>query len=365
MPAVSGLSLLVLWLLLLGCGSVEEHPKVIEKAYVGPHELELLAELSRDSPVAATLKHGQELEILEWKRRFAKVRTPAGVTGWTDGQMLLNTSQMARLRMLSVRAAGLPSQGKATVYDVLNVHTEPRRGAPSFHQLQAGLLVDVVAHQLLPRDPSGPDDEEAEPIFPLNCYEAPGEESDAPGKLDDWSLVRLADGRAGWVVTGMLTMAIPDEVAQYAEGHRITSYFPLARVEDGGETKHHWLWTTLSETRKPYQFDSFRVFVWSLRRHRYETAYIERNVVGYFPVQVRSSGEGQPEFSLVARDKDGVLFRRTYAFQGYRVRMTDKAPWNPPAAPEHPAPPDRPEQPEDRSLWQTLKERFDGFGDGR
>ena len=40
--------------------------------------------------------------------------------------------------------------------------------------------------------------------------------------MDDWNLVRTLDGKVGWVLTRPLSMAIPDEVAQYAEGHRIT-----------------------------------------------------------------------------------------------------------------------------------------------
>ncbi len=358
MPVARRFTLL---LLLAGCRASHQPPAPIATAYVGPHELELLAELSPNSPVAATLRHGQQVEILQWKRRFARLRTPDGRTGWADGRLLLNAAQMARLRLLSMSAASLPSQGKATVYDVLNVHTEPNRAAPSFYQLREGLLADVIAHQLLPRTPYQPAPGDAELPSPLNSYAPPGQLPPGLAPLDDWSLVRLPDGRAGWVLTAPLVMAIPDEVAQYAEGQRITSYFPLARLHDRGQTRHHWLWTTLSQTRRPYQFDSFRVFVWSLRRRRYETAYIERNLIGYFPVEVSPSGR----FSLIIRDNDGQLRRRTYAFQGYRVRLIGKAPWAPPANPVRlPAPP--PSQPsQNRSLWNTLRERLGALWNGR
>src|SRR5205823_1503129 len=65
--------------------------------------------------------------------------------------------------------------------------------------------------------------------------------------MEDWSLIRTAKGESGWVLTGKTYMAIPDEVAQYAEGHRITSYFPLGDVQDDGKIKHHWLWTTIAQ----------------------------------------------------------------------------------------------------------------------
>ena len=43
--------------------------------------------------------------------------------------------------------------------------------------------------------------------------------------MEDCNLVRSKEGRTGWVLTRALRMAIPYEVAQYAEGHRITAYF--------------------------------------------------------------------------------------------------------------------------------------------
>ena len=126
----------------------------------------------------------------------------------------------------------------------------------------------------------------------------------------------------------MVTMAIPDEVAQYAEGHRITSYFPLGTVNDDGTIKNNWLWTTINKGSEQYEFDSFRVFVWSRRHHRYETAYIQRGVVGHYPVQVNTSGEN-PSFTLLLEDDNGALHRNTYVFNGYRVNLTSSEPYEP------------------------------------
>ncbi len=184
----------------------------------------------------------------------------------------------------------------------------------------------------------------APPANWLELSKTPAEETETPRAansktavappVEDWSLVRTKDGKAGWVLTRMLTMAIPDEVAQYAEGHRITSYFSLGEVRDGELTKQTWLWTTLSKTQQPYQFDSFRIFIWSTRRHRYETAYIERNLEGYQPVtsQPVETTEGRqtvaaPGFCLILRGKDGDLAKRTYVFLGQRVRLVKKEPW--------------------------------------
>jgi hypothetical protein len=243
------------------------------------------------------------VEILARRRRFVKVRAGSGAVGWTDGDLLFTPQQMEELRTVGRAAAQMPSQGEATVLDPLNVHTNPERQAPSFHQVREGEHVTVVAHRLVT----------------------------AAQRMEDWTLVGISKTQAGWVVTRNLVMAIPDEVAQYAEGHRITSYFSLSEVRDGDQVKHNWLWTTISKGLESYEFDSARLFVWSQRRHRYETAYIEKKLKGYYPVEVHADGLAPPSFSLIVEEKDGVRYRRTYAFQGYHVRMIAKSPWHPPS----------------------------------
>ncbi len=290
--------LLLVALVLAGCGPKGQEP-VIGEGFVAPATLNLRRDLGPQQPSVATVKHGERLEIVAKKRRFVKVRTRTGAVGWTDGALLFTTAQMDELRGLASRALALPSQGQATVLDILNVHTQPDRQSPSFDQIAEGGRVDVVAHRLV----------------------------SAPPRLDDWTLVRISESRAGWVLTRNLVMTIPDEVAQYAEGKRIMAYFPLDEVKDGDQVKRNWLWATIDKGQEPYQFDTVRVFVWSLRRHRYETAFIERNLKGYYPVEIQKPSQSQPTFTIIAEDKDGVRYRRSYAFQGYRVRLVSKMPW--------------------------------------
>ncbi|MDQ2712896.1 MAG: hypothetical protein M3Y24_11835, partial [Acidobacteriota bacterium] len=145
-----------------------------------------------------------------------------------------------------------------------------------------------------------------------------------PSILEDWSLVRTKAGQIGWVLSRNLMMSIPDEVAQYAEGKHITSYFDLGSINDEEKgLKHNWLWTTRSGA-KPFDFDSWRVFLWNRHRHRYETSYRQRDVEGYFPVHVDTADPSfiGRTFQLITEDDDGKLRSRTYRFDGSRVHLT-------------------------------------------
>ncbi|MBK7926544.1 MAG: hypothetical protein IPJ98_03370 [Bryobacterales bacterium] len=351
----------LLWL--SACRTGPPREKAIGEAFVGPVSLNLRDDLAARATVAATVKHGERLEILERRRRFAKVRTAEGKQGWTDGRMLLTPPQMARLRKVAERAAEMPSQGKASVFDLLNVHTDPNRQAPSFYQIREEEVVDVIGGKPTPRVPYVPGTPDG--------YDPAALPPDAD--QDDWHLVRLKDGRAGWVLARMVLMSIPDEVAQYAEGQRITSYFSLGQVKATSrdrtqETVHdHWLWTTISTRYSPYHFDSLRVFVFNPWRRRYETAYIERNMKGYYPVVVHdpSSPGALPNFTVLAEDKDGVLRKRTYEFNGFRARIVSREPFEGqlhdsglPVIAEEPAA----RQENGRGIWESLKQRMPRWG---
>lgn len=398
---------------LVSCSDKPRPVASLGDAYVGPTTLNLRQELALKSAVSTTVKHGDKLSIVEYRHRLVRVRTEQGAEGWTDMRQLLTPEQMAALRDMSRNASRARSQGQAMVFESLNMHTEPSRTSPSFGQIPENGKVDVIAHKLTPRvqhdevampvpakpvnvrkkpKPKatqtrvGPPPRPPAPKLPGNWLalsttkpESPTVPEGAPPPvpapppppappvevpMDDWNLVRTTDGKVGWVLTRPLSMAIPDEVAQYAEGHRITSYFPLGQVHDGDVVKNNWLWTTIVKGGQPYEYDSFRVFVWSLRHHRYETAYIERNVVGHYPVQVTNAG-ATPSFSIVVEGEDGHLYRKTYAFDSYRIHMVARELYDPGAKTDAPklassAPPDEPADVK-RSWFAKLKDRVHRF----
>lgn len=354
------------------------HAPSIGEAFVGPAVLKIRSDIPLQSAVVATVKHGDRLEILQQRRRFFRVRTPSGAEGWTDERQLLAAEDMQKLKDLAKRSLEMSVQGQATSFSDLNVHTQPSRQSPSFLQVKENEKVDVLLHTtsprtepsrkpLIPPAPKKVKTEEKKPVKeskypPLPLPKPPGPPPDwlelsktdlsaddlpdedegkdekstpqpKPVPMDDWSLIRTKTGESGWALTRRLAMAIPDDVAQYAEGRRIVSYFSLGEVQDGDEKKHNWLWTTIADGTYPYDFDSFRVFIWSLRRHRYETAYIDRNLRGYAPIVLQdvelSAPKGKdtaaatkyPGFSVCVEKKDGQRYRRAYAFVTNVVRF--------------------------------------------
>ncbi len=412
----------VLFLFLASCQRGPERLPPIGEAFVGPALLKIRSDIPLQSAVVATVKHGDRLEIVQRRRRFFRVRTSSGAEGWTDERQLLAAEDMQRLKDLAVRAAKMVAQGQATSFGILNVHTQPARQSPSFLQVKEGEKVDVLEHVTSPRadlprkpllpppppkkpaekkppkevkypplaaipKPPGPPanwldlskrepaeaDEEPLPDETPAKDETP-QKIDKPVPTDDWSLIRDGSGQSGWVLTRRLAMAIPDEVAQYAEGRRIVSYFALGEVEDGDQKKHNWLWTTIADGAYPYDFDSFRVFIWSLRRHRYETAYIERNIHGYAPVVIHdvelaaprgkdaAAAAKYPGFSICLEKKDGLRYRRSYAFLTNVVRSAGEQSCEPPpqenVVAQAPLPAGGPEQPAKEGLVKRLRNRW-------
>jgi hypothetical protein len=382
---------------LVACSHQASRAPSLGEAYAGPTTLTLRQELEPKSAIVATVKHGDKLAILEYKRRFVKVRTTQGTEGWTDNHLLLTPQQMNGLRQMAESSSQYPSQGAASVFEMLNMHTEPNRQSPSFWQIPENAKVDVIGHKLAPRTQPATVATAPPPVKPLRrgkkkpppppkvapppkppapkppdnwiALSVPKKEAlepsvDAPAvPMDDWSLVRTKDAKVGWVLTRMLTMAIPDEVAQYAEGHRITSYFALGEIREGDVVKPNWLWTTITKGQEPFEFDSFRVFVWSHKHHRYETGYIERRVIGHFPVRVDASGSA-PSFSVVLEGDGGNLIRKNYRFEGERVRLVSKEPYPPATAakveapkPSTPAAPVQQPAAKERSWFGRIRDR--------
>jgi hypothetical protein len=370
----SALGLFTLLMLLspVACQNSLETPASLGIAYVGSAHLDLYAELDPGAAVSAELSFGESVEVLRRRRNFYYVRSASGAEGWTHRSGLFNAKQVAEVNALARFAAENPPQGEAVAFSTLNVHNHPNRSAPTIFQIQKDEKVTVVTHERHPRqnyDP-GPlldatsenaasrqndseerSEEEVLPPSPppppslpavwmslsglsearIRELQAAGIGS-AQGRIqvpsgDLWTLVVNQQKLAGWALQARLSPAIPERVAQYAEGTRIIAYFSLGPANAEG-TVHHWLWTTLSSASAPGHWDSFRVFLWNNRLSRYETAMIQRGVEGYLPVEILDGEDAQVRrFRMAVRERSGLIHRKTYELRGSRVHLLQNVPW--------------------------------------
>jgi hypothetical protein len=344
----------LLCLVTAGCASGPRPAPAVGEAFIGPATLVIREEIGPRSDTVATLRHGDKVQIIGTRRSFVKVRTSSAAEGWTHERSLLTAREMDALRQLAIESGRMPPQGVATVFDLLNVHIEPARWSPSFVQIQQDERVEVLEHRVELRDSrpvrrqllarvASPEPKPAPepmdalalpmpaaPALPphwlrLSVAEQPAVAEDLP--KDDWTLIRNKSGQAGWVLTSRLFMDVPDEVAQYAERRRIMAYFRMGEVRDGELRKQNWMWATVERRNQLHDFDSVRIFVWSARRHRYETGFIVRNLTGYYPILLEKTGEGVVNgFSFPTLTRHGERVRRYYSFTATSARFLHDLP---------------------------------------
>ena len=302
---------------LLGCQR-QFAPEVLEVAYVSGSGVYLRNELGPSSRVEQILEGGERVEILDKRPRWAQVRLASGLTGWIQQRFLVSRDVFDQFHQLDLQAEGLPSQGRAVVRRGANLHLEPGRSSLTFYQLAEGEGADVVAHGVAERPtPSQPQ---------RGGGSAPTGSAGLQVKSqEDWLLVRAARGRAGWLLETSADLNPPIEIAQYHEGLRIRAWFEIYREKDQGQERPWYLWATIRRLAGlPYDFDEIRVFVWNPKMSRYETSYRERNLIGFFPIQVESlnTPDGPaPAFHLQLEDEKGQRHQKNYFMVGRQVRV--------------------------------------------
>jgi SH3-like domain-containing protein len=286
--------------LLIGlCGCSRLRPKpAAQYVYVTAKQTYLRDRVAAVSNRTATVENGDRLRVLEHGRRFVRVQTEKGEQGWIDEKVV---ATQAIFDQLKKQHEADPAVASGVVRDDVYLHASPGRDTERFYRLPEGeKLKLLVRATLLKPVPLGMRAAAAPAATVKGGKEgAAGSQGPAapeaplPPAMEDWWLVRDSKGDTGWLFSRMMDVDAPDALTRYAEGQRMVGAYVLATVNDPDapqDDKNIAEYVTVLSPYKAgltYDFDQVRVFSWNLKKHRYETAYRDRNVEGYLPVTVK------------------------------------------------------------------------------
>jgi SH3-like domain-containing protein len=343
-----------------------------EAAYVSAPQTFLRDRVATVYNKVATVKNGERLDVLErsTNRRFVHVRAASGADGWVEQRSLVGEDVYQVFQKLARDNASAPVQAESTTHAETNLHVAPGRDTEHLYQLPQGGKLAVLKRAFAPKAAPGPvprakpptaspakeiekeKDKDNDKDRDADVPESAASEAPAPAEsgfaragtgpilpkpiLEDWLLVRDAQGRVGWVLARLVDFDIPLEIAQYSEGQRMAAFFVLTEVADNGvrdkgdqglpkNVAEYLVLFTEPRDGQPFDFNQIRVFTWNGRHHRYETAYRERKLDGVLPASVGREDFGKegtlPTFTLHVRDKEGTVVERKYKLNGPIVRL--------------------------------------------
>lgn len=347
-----------------------------EVMYVSAPQTFLRDRVSAVYNKVGTVKNGDRLEVLEKQKRFMRVRAAGGQEGWIELRSLVTEDTYKAFEKMAADSKQAPVQGHGVTRAQLNMHVQPGRETDTLYQLgdaekieilrrstteratpeqiaasRAASMAKTTGESAKPKPPARPSNRSTEKQLPTSpekkSVETPAQagkttapasstttdkpgvpaqpEEEKPRVYDDWWLVRNQQGHVGWVLARMIDLDVPIEVAQYAEGQRIQGAYVLNTVRDDDKTISQYV-VVLNEPKDglPYDFNQVRIFTWNVKKHRYETAYRERNIMGYFPVLVGSENFGpdgvNPTFTVREKGEDGNVTERKYRLIGPIVK---------------------------------------------
>ncbi|HMD76103.1 MAG TPA: SH3 domain-containing protein [Terracidiphilus sp.] len=312
----SVLSLLMLCFLAFASGCSRFRQEQHDTVYVSARQMYLHDRVAAVSNRVAEVVNGQPLEVLAHDRRFLKVKTEKNEIGWIEERAVIDAKAFQAFNQLASQHKDDPVVATGVLRDDLYLHILPGREAEHFYLLANSAKVQLLVRASVPKTstpgigaplaPAAPKLSQAikKPARPTTAP-VPKPPAAPPVVMEDWWLVRDGQGHAGWMLAGRMDVDVPNEIAAYAEGQRYVGAYVFNKVLDShAPTADHEVpqyVTVLSPPQSglPFDFDQVRVFTWSLRHHRYETAFRLHPIQGYLPVLVTpASAGGAPRFSF-------------------------------------------------------------------
>jgi len=312
----------------------------LSDAYISERSVTLWSSIAQVREQVGVLLYGDHVDVLARHNENVKVRTANGLIGWMDGRYLMEPDLWQRSAKLLKQASAIPIQARGRTKVPTNLRVEPGRNEPRLYQFSRNAQVEIVGRATADWVQVADEKESGEP---------------AETKKEDWFLIRGVATRppgegvvrnsaitnttqpgdqtipiAGWVIARFVSLDLPDPVREGAESANIRplAWFELNRVSDGeGEHLQYLAAGARGPEGLPCDFTTLRVYTWNSRKTRYETAFIDNNLCGVFPIHIAKDPKGQPEFRFhIVGEKEE---RRYHLIQTVVRRIKDETPGTP------------------------------------
>ncbi len=285
-------------LLLQGCGRFGPH-KPREYVWVWAKETYLHDRVAPVNNRVATVVNGERLQVIEHGDRFLKVSTAKGQVGWIEEHGVIDQRVHDEFAQLQQEHEHDPAVTTATLREDYWMRDAPGRTSDRFYLLPENAHLQLLVRASVPK-PIPPQ------ALPLVVERTGGTAKNTPGTppapdLEDYWLVRDSAGHVGWVRGRTLDDDVPDAIDGLSESQKVVAAYVLRTVNDpdsnvpGGQVPEYLTLLAPWQDGLPYDFNQIRVFTWNVRKHRYETAYRERDIEGYFPVTISQQAFGNQQ----------------------------------------------------------------------
>ncbi|HKF51747.1 MAG TPA: hypothetical protein VKB26_05505 [Candidatus Acidoferrales bacterium] len=311
-------------ILAFGIREYRLHRKLpLEEAYIGSRGATVWNSTAQIRSPVANLAYGQSVQIYQRDVDYVLVGTKAGVRGWVASASLMDPDIWRRMALLAGTTKSMPVQAIGHTNARTNIHTRPGRQTPVILQVPGNSPVIVLTHSIVAEQPS-----------------SLAADANSTGRSEDYWLVR-ADVKdvgsvSGWVLGRLVSLDLPEPLPGYqsSEAMTIVAWFEINHAIDsssGGVRPEYLVAGTRNlqsraDNDAGCDFNLARVYTWSSKHQRYETAFLDSSLCGKLPIDVTPAKvpEGEAQFRFQNLNASG-LENRVYDMKLTTVRRVDIA----------------------------------------
>ncbi|MBL8149676.1 MAG: SH3 domain-containing protein [Blastocatellia bacterium] len=329
------LFLILFSLLLFGCNNVvNREPDILYKTITTSKLTYIYEKAVFRSNRLGSIPEGQTISVLlEPKNRWLQIRTSSGLVGWIETRDVLTHSQYDEWQQLGKKIESLKPQAHGDTAEEANLRLRPGRESIKVLKLTGARPVEIfsVAHTIKPG--TEPKEQKPEPPVKKPVVEKPKNPSSKKPKkkkpegpvYETWYLVRTSDGIFGWLLSGLVNLTIPEDIARYAENKQVLSWHILSAAKDSNGQEHPTYLSLERDHGTNQDFDRVRVLYWNPARKRHELSYRIQNILGVLPVEVTRVDPGQPGFPrfkihYLDEENPGEVIIEEYELNGVQVK---------------------------------------------